>query len=729
MFLEYENCLASKILGELLTLTNKKDNDNDNPFNKLFCISDEKILNLEKKIFSFSSDKNYNYASAIINSENTLPKININLSLLKSFLKNKITNEKNAKNLQEEIIITNEFYSSLISNINLKTVGTIAEQSIIYYLFYFMSNILFYILLNPNFLIDKSNYEDYLTFFDNYHSIRTAAELYIEKKSINESNTLIISNNEIVDEYYELVNYKEEFQEIVEVFNNTLTIILYSIGYPNNEDNSENNYKKIDEKMVYLLEKFVLIYNIFHSVNEKYNIIDYQCFYNDSLSKHLNLEREFQIFLSNERKRKERENQNQDESISNSVNNEQLEFTLFNHTWLFDPSAKYEIINLFNENKQIQKVSNVNYNALSEFEQFIFLGELMHSRDIFFKLNIRRNNIIEDTLNEVSKYPDKLQYPLKVEFIDEEAEDEGGVRKEFFMLVTRKLFDVNYGMFTYNEKTRLFWFNLNSFEAKIKYELIGIVLGLALFNGVILDIKFPIAIYKKLLGIVPCLKDLKEYDPELYNSLNFLVNTNDKNLEENLDSNFTVSVDKFGEKITIPLKPNGENIMINFENKNEYVELYLNWFFNESIKEYYNSFETGFYKVFDKKLSKILSPQELELIICGTQHLDFNELQNAVRYEDYDNNSITIKFLWEILMEFNEEEKKKFLFFVTGCDRAPIGGLGSLHFEISRNGNIDELPSSHTCFNHLILPDYQNKELMKKKILTAINYSEGFGLK
>ena len=79
-------------------------------------------------------------------------------------------------------------------------------------------------------------------------------------------------------------------------------------------------------------------------------------------------------------------------------------------------------------------------------------------------------------------------------------------------------------------------------------------------------------------------------------------------------------------------------------------------------------------------------------------------------------------------MEFNEEEKKKFLFFVTGCDRAPIDGLGSLPFAISRNANVNELPSAHTCFNNLILPDYQNKDLMKKKIQIAINYSEGFGL-
>ena len=325
-------------------------------------------------------------------------------------------NEKNAKYLQEEIITVNEFYSLLTSKIDLEKTGSIGEQSIIYYLFHFMSNILFYILLNTNFLIDKLNYEDYLNFFDNFYSITKAAELYIEKQKIKESNNLIVNNNQYVDEYYELINYKEEFEEIVGVFNNMLTIILYSIGYPNSEE--KNDIKQIDPKMVCLLEKFVLTFNIFHSINEKYNIIDYKCFYSDSLSKHLNLEREFQIFLSNERKIKEKENnkeQNEDEN-----ENYKLEFTLFNHTWLFDPSAKYDIINLFNENKQIQKVSSVNYNALSEFEQFLYLGELLNSRDIFFVLNIRRKNIIEDTLNEVSKYPDKLQYPLKVVFIDEE---------------------------------------------------------------------------------------------------------------------------------------------------------------------------------------------------------------------------------------------------------------------------------------------------------------------
>ena len=208
-----------------------------------------------------------------------------------------------------------------------------------------------------------------------------------------------------------------------------------------------------------------------------------------------------------------------------------------------------------------------------------------------------------------------------------------------------------------------------------------------------------------------------------------LNNNNDPNLKEELDTNFTVIDDKFGEKLVIPLKPNGENILIDINNKDEYVELYIDWFFNKSIQEYFNSFEKGFYCVFNRNLSKVLTPDELELIICGTQLLDFNELKKACKYEEYTKDSETIKYFWEILLDFNEEEKKKFLSFVTGCDRAPIDGLGSLQITISNGGSdTKQLPSAHTCFDNLILPDYKDKEKMKKAILTAINYSEGFGL-
>lgn len=50
-----------------------------------------------------------------------------------------------------------------------------------------------------------------------------------------------------------------------------------------------------------------------------------------------------------------------------------------------------------------------------------------------------------------------LKKPLKVIFKGEEGIDEGGVQKEFFQLIIRQTFDLNYGMFTYEEDTRCFW--------------------------------------------------------------------------------------------------------------------------------------------------------------------------------------------------------------------------------------------------------------------------------
>lgn len=79
---------------------------------------------------------------------------------------------------------------------------------------------------------------------------------------------------------------------------------------------------------------------------------------------------------------------------------------------------------------------------------------------------------------------------------------------------------------------------------------------------------------------------------------------------------------------------------------------------------------------------------------------------------------------------FDEEEKRLVLKFVTGSDRAPINGLESLPFVISRNGpDNEQLPSAHTCFNHLLLPDYATFEKLDRKLKLAIHQSEGFGLK
>lgn len=88
-----------------------------------------------------------------------------------------------------------------------------------------------------------------------------------------------------------------------------------------------------------------------------------------------------------------------------------------------------------------------------------------------------------------------------------------------------------------------------------------------------------------------------------------------------------------------------------------------------------------------------------------------------------------VKWLWEIVQEMDDEEQRRFLKFFTGSDRSPIGGLGNLRCIIQRDGTDSlKLPTSHTCFNTLLLPSYKTKEKMTDRLKLAIMNAEGFGL-
>lgn len=106
-----------------------------------------------------------------------------------------------------------------------------------------------------------------------------------------------------------------------------------------------------------------------------------------------------------------------------------------------------------------------------------------------------------------------MHYFIKVKFHGEEAEDAGGVKKEFFMLLLREILDPKYGMFKQYEETRVIWFNEDSFEDEKMYFLIGILCGLVIYNFIIIDLPFPLALYKKLLREPVALNDIKDMSP------------------------------------------------------------------------------------------------------------------------------------------------------------------------------------------------------------------------
>ena len=67
--------------------------------------------------------------------------------------------------------------------------------------------------------------------------------------------------------------------------------------------------------------------------------------------------------------------------------------------------------------------------------------------------------------------------------------------QELFQLLMRQLFDPNFGMFVLTEG-RVYWFRASSLELAMEFELVGTLLGLAIFNNHILDLAFPTLVYQ-----------------------------------------------------------------------------------------------------------------------------------------------------------------------------------------------------------------------------------------
>lgn len=333
-------------------------------------------------------------------------------------------------------------------------------------------------------------------------------------------------------------------------------------------------------------------------------------------------------------------------------------------------------------------------------------------------------------MNQIMQQAEVLKKPLKVKFLGEDGVDEGGVRREWFLLMARELFVTKYGMFVEDKETRVLWFNHDSPQSPRQWEIAGSLVGLAIYNSVLLDVAFPRVVYRMLLGQDPTLQDLAQFRPETARGLQSLLDYDGTDVEDVFCLDFSVVYESWGERREHELVPGGSAIDVSHENKQQYVDLYVQWALVDHVKKQFDAFRKGFMQVASSDVLMLIRAEELELLAVGSKELDFTELRRSARYEDgFEENSKEIQWLWEAVESFSPEEQKKFLQFATGSDRAPIRGLGSLDFVVSCAGaDSDRLPSAHTCFNHLLVPRYSSKAKLASKLRAAIAESEGFGL-
>jgi len=365
------------------------------------------------------------------------------------------------------------------------------------------------------------------------------------------------------------------------------------------------------------------------------------------------------------------------------------------------------------------------------------------------RVSIHRSRLFDSVLSALKDVRgDSLRRKVTVSFINDDGLleagiDAGGLFKELWTQLTAIVFDPNFGLFSLTNTDELYpnpsSSFLTGFDDATTFELLGRVLGKALYEGVTVETRFAKFFLHLLSGRSVHLHHLPSLDQELYKSLMFL-KTYEGNCEDDLSLNFTSSVE-IGTSSNatggtdIDLIPNGSNIPVTNSNRLSYIHLLAEFRLRGSIHIQSQAFLAGLRDVLPSQWLLPFSAPELQVLISGAHTgVDINDLKsNTVYTNGYASYDSTIAKFWAIAASFSEQDKALLLRFATSCSRPPPLGFKQLEpkFTIQRVPIIGkesdaQLPSSSTCFNILKLPDFKSESIMKDKLLTALRSGAGF---
>jgi E3 ubiquitin-protein ligase NEDD4 len=179
--------------------------------------------------------------------------------------------------------------------------------------------------------------------------------------------------------------------------------------------------------------------------------------------------------------------------------------------------------------------------------------------------------------------------------------------------------------------------------------------------------------------------------------------SSDNDINDILELTFSTEDDRFGESITIDLKPGGRDIEVTNENKKEYIDLITEWRIQKRVEEQFNAFVFGFNELIPPDLVNVFDEKELELLIGGIADIDVDDWKKHTDYRGYSENDPVIEMFWKCITAWDAEQKSRLLQFATGTSRIPVNGFkdlqgsdGPRRFTIEKAGEPTQLPKSHT---------------------------------
>ena len=320
-------------------------------------------------------------------------------------------------------------------------------------------------------------------------------------------------------------------------------------------------------------------------------------------------------------------------------------------------------------------------------------------------IKIRRTHIFEDSYAEIMRQqPNDLKKRLMIKFDGEDGLDYGGLSREFFFLLSHEMFNPFYCLFEYSAHDNYtLQINPNSGinpEHLNYFKFIGRVLGLAIFHRRFLDAYFIVSFYKMILNKKITLADLESVDADYHRSLLWML---ENPIEGAIEETFTAVEDKFGEMVTVELKPGGGEIEVTDENKKEYIDLMTEYRISKRVEEQFRAFRSGFTELIPQDLINVFDERELELLIGGMSEIDVDDWKRWTDYRNLSESDEIVKWFWEMVRSWPAERKSRLLQFATGTSRIPVNGFkdlqgsdGPRRFTIEKSGEINALPKAHT---------------------------------
>jgi len=311
-------------------------------------------------------------------------------------------------------------------------------------------------------------------------------------------------------------------------------------------------------------------------------------------------------------------------------------------------------------------------------------------------------------------------------------QDVGGVTREVYAKTFETLFSEARGMFKLCEDGVTYEIDpLWQRDCLDSFYFVGLLMGKLMLDGLQTPAHLSLVLRKRLLNAPIKFQDLQDVDPELFNSLSWmLTNSIDGILEE------TFSVVAPDESVT-ELKPGGCGISVDDQNKIEFIQMRVKHTLVDRVAEPTSALREGLCDVIPPKLLSAFSCRELDFLLSGLGNIDLDDWQRHTVYKACSPSSPQVLWFWSVVERMSLSERAKLLQFATGSSNLPVEGFQGLRsargvsrkFQVSLvvGGGGARLPQAHTCFNTIDLPDYATEEMLNRKLRQALDEGgEGF---